>query len=110
MPQLPMPWWRFIRLLTPDRDRLPAVTGQRPWDVLGWAARRRTRGLWESGRGSLAAGQVTLGDELGGEGRVTGQAEDLELAVGPLARLHHAAAIAVELPGSHDPDYWGAVA
>src|SRR5215217_6580974 len=63
-----------------------------------------------SGRGSLAANQVTLGGELGGEGGVAGEAEDLELAVGPLAGLHHAAAVAVELAGPHDPDHRGAVA
>src|SRR5215217_9450473 len=63
-----------------------------------------------SGRGSLAANQVTLGGELGGEGGVAGEAEDLELAVGPLAGLHHAAAVAVELAGSHHPDHRGAIA
>src|SRR5215218_4863776 len=55
-----------------------------------------------SGRSSLAAGQIPVGGELGGEGRVAGQAQDLELAVGPLTGLHHAAAIPVELAGAYD--------
>jgi hypothetical protein len=40
----------------------------------------RDRG--RSGLGALAAGQVALGGELGGEGGVAGEAQDLELAVG----------------------------
>jgi hypothetical protein len=63
-----------------------------------------------SGLGSLAAGQIAFGSELGGEGYVAGEAQDLELAVSPLAGFHHAPAVAVELAGSHDSDDGAAVA
>src|SRR5215218_10532822 len=63
-----------------------------------------------SGRGPLAAGQIPLGGELGGERRVAGEAENLELAVGPLSGLHHVPAVAVVLAGAYDPDDGWAVA
>ena len=59
------------------RPRPPRLRGD---SVGGPVAGRRGSGL-----GSLATDQVTLGSELGGERCVAGQAQDLELAVGPLA-------------------------
>ena len=62
-----------------------------------------------SGRGSLA-NQIPVGGELRGEGRVAGEAEDFELAVGALAAFHLAAAVSVELARAYDPDDGGTVA
>ena len=61
-------------------------------------------------RGDRIADQVTVGFELGGERRVAGETEDLELAVGTVTLLDHAPAVPVELTGANDPDDRRAVA
>jgi hypothetical protein len=73
--------------------------GPRPWDrrdLLGYELGRRT------------ADQVPVGFELGGERGVAGEAEDLELGVGPVALFDHAPAVPVELSRTPDPDDRGA--
>src|SRR4051794_735692 len=48
--------------------------------------------------------QLPLELELAGERGVAGQAQDLELAVGPLPALDHPAPVGVQPAGAHGPD------
>jgi hypothetical protein len=92
-------------------DALAYVLGLRIAALVldSWASGIPSRSGQISSRGSLA-NQVPVGCEFRGKRRVAGEAQDLELAVGALARLDHASTITVELTGAKHPDDWCPVA